>query len=211
MTNNRQPDLNQVVRQLTERFQSREFYVRKSKPRYHTTSNQPLIIQLLRASSPSLARNESSGRAGSKPSANITAIDLAVEIHTVARQRLFALEADFTGSTTDLVRRLASLIPSQYHCGLRHPKRDEQHQVICCQAHQIEADLRSWWIRSRLVTGWDLPPWRPDNTCPLCGHRGTLRIHSVEKIATCTHCAQTWDQATIGLLADHIRTENGER
>ncbi|WP_157432593.1 hypothetical protein [Aeromicrobium sp. Root472D3] len=61
-----------------------------------------------------------------------------------------------------------------------------------------------------MLTGWDSPAWRPNNTCPLCGVKGGLRIRLDHHTGTCMDCRQTWDPSTIGLLADHIRVENHE-
>jgi hypothetical protein len=65
-------------------------------------------------------------------------------------------------------------------------------------------------MQARIVTGWDSPAWSPDNTCPQCGERGTLKVRLAEHIAMCKNdaCRATWDETTIGLLADHIRAES---
>jgi hypothetical protein len=82
----------------------------------------------------------------------------------------------------------------------------------------VERDVRRWWTRARIVTGWDSPAWTPDNTCPSCGERGSLRIRLADHIGMCTGrgdeekrrepCGATWDESTIGVLADHIRAES---
>lgn len=76
----------------------------------------------------------------------------------------------------------------------------------------ITADVRRWWVRARIVTGWDSAPWTPNAACPSCGERGTLRIRLADQIAMCTDdgCRVWWDQDTIGLLADCIRAESGD-
>lgn len=58
------------------------------------------------------------------------------------------------------------------------------------------------------LTGWDSPAWRPDNTCPLCSKHGGLRVRADATGATCVECGEAWDEAAIGLLAEHIRREN---
>lgn len=75
---------------------------------------------------------------------------------------------------------------------------------------QLEKAVRSWWTQARCVTGWDSPAWKPDNTCPLCNERRTLRIKLLDQIGFCTACREHWTPETIGLLADHIRTESGD-
>lgn len=89
---------------------------------------------------------------------------------------------------------------------------DEKKRVTwCCRMHHVEHDVRSWWVDARLTTGWDEQPWKPGNSCPLCGHRGTLRVSRDAKKASCRECRSTWeDDAQIKLLAAHIRAENGD-
>lgn len=75
-------------------------------------------------------------------------------------------------------------------------------------AKEITYAVRGWWIQARVVTGWDSPAWSPDNTCPACEERRTVRIRAAERIASCIHCRAKWDESNISLLADHIRREN---
>lgn len=212
--NRRTPDLFDVVRELCEKTQHRELYMRNRKPRYHTTDNPPLLVQLARSAMPSNTPGDGGGKtAGSRPATNVDAIDTLNQIHTGAAVWLRSLHQPTTGNTIDLVWRLGSIVPTLDHCGRARPTRDENtpgRPVTCCTSHHIAADIRRWWVWARIATGWDLPPWQPANTCPACGVRGSIRIRVLDKIATCTDCRAAWDETTIGLLADHIRTENGE-
>jgi hypothetical protein len=213
MTARRRLDVFDLVHELCEDTQHREFYMRKRKPRYHTTDNPPLLVQLYRSAMPSYTQVDGAGKvATSRPAASVDAIDTAIRIRTDAARWLRGLGADDSGDAVAVVRRLGSLTPSQEHCGRRTPRRDKQGLVICCTAHRIEGDIRRWWTWARTITGWDLPAWQPDNTCPLCGTRGSLRIRLVDRIASCVEdvCRETWDENTLGLLAEHIRGENGE-
>ncbi len=66
------------------------------------------------------------------------------------------------------------------------------------------------------MTGWQSPLYQPHAPCPHCDQRGTLRVNLARQSAFCTTktwspergehlwCA-TWNPATIGVLADHIR------
>lgn len=211
----RRLDVNDLVRELTQPTQHRELYMRKRKARYHVTNNPPLLVQLRRSVMPTNTQTEDNAGtvATSRPAASVAAIDTAKQIRTDAAQWLRDLDADDTGDSIAVVRRLASLAPSQDHCGKRTPRRDITGRVTCCTAHRIEADVRRWWTWARMATGWDTPPWQPHNTCPLCGTHDSLRIRPVEKIASCTAgtCRAVWDEATIGILAEHIRNENGEQ
>lgn len=189
-------ELVDMVRELCEPTQHREPYYTSitGKTLHHSTYAPPLILQLLDAVEPSSSTEGGSGTAriaGSRPAARIDAIDTAVRIETDAARWLRRLDASDDGEALDLVLRL-------------HP--------FALTDSELARDVRRWWTWARIVTGWDLPAWQPDNTCPLCGVRGTLRVRLVEKLATCINdnCRETWDEATIGLLADHIRAENND-
>lgn len=82
-------------------------------------------------------------------------------------------------------------------------------KVWCCTAHHVEADVRSWWRQARIIAGWDSPAWRPFNTCPMCSKRKGLRVNTLTHTAVCIECRTVWEPTTIGLLAEHIRMENG--
>lgn len=86
-----------------------------------------------------------------------------------------------------------------------------KHTTWCCLYHHVEHDVRGWWSDARMTTGWDAPPFKPRNTCPLCGVRGSLRIAADANEARCVECRCTWEgSAQISLLASHIRSENGD-
>lgn len=197
MTGPRRPDLYDLVRDLCEETQNREFYMRKRKPRYHVTINPPLLVQLAAASTPKPSVEAGAMRpASSKPSAALDAIDTLLRIDRDASAWVRRLGHDDPGNVIRCVIQLSALAAGQ----------DSNTRV------RIEYDVRRWWSWARIVTRWDLPPWQPDNTCPLCGVRGTLRVRVVERLAVCMDeaCRGTWDEITIGLLADHIRAENHE-
>lgn len=200
-------ELVDMVRELCEPTQHREPYyvVLTGKTLYHATYAPPLMLQLFDAVEPSSSAEGGSGVAriaASRPAARIDAIDTAfrIQIDSARWLRKLGLD-DVSGDAVDLIRRLAPAAVGD-HCHRPKPPPG------CCVHH----DIRRWWTWARIVTGWDLAAWQPDNTCPLCGVRGTLRVRLVEKLATCINdnCRETWDEATIGLLADHIRSENHE-
>lgn len=210
MNPHRRLDLVDLVRELTQTTQHHELYMRKQRPRHHVTTNPPLLVQLSAASTPKASVESGTSRpAASKPSAAIEAIDTLLRIDHYAAAWLRSLGEDDPGNVIQCVVRLGALA-AQDHCIRSTPRRNEIGWVVCCRYHQIEADVRRWWTWARVVTRWDLPPWQPDNTCPLCGNRGTLRVRIAERLAMCSEdaCRETWDETTIGLLADHIRAEN---
>ena len=183
-------------------------------PRYHRTVEPPLLVQLYQSVEPSSSAEAGTARpASSRPAARLDAIDTANRIDQRVGAWLTHLEVVAAGQDSiGRLRFLASLLPSLDACGKRSPQRDDQGHVTCCEAHVLESDIGRWWKWARVVTGWDTPAWQPDNTCPLCGVRGSLRIRFEDQLATCVNdaCRETWDSFTIGLLAAHIRTENND-
>lgn len=221
MTQQQPPmELADYVRDLTEHHRHAEHYQIHSGGTWyganHVTTVPPLITQLWDNDLPSNAA-ETGPRPGfaSKPAARLDALDTAVRIDLGAHRWVTDLgEQARSVDTVDLVRQLHGLSASAHRCDRRTARRDEEtRKIICCTWHAIEHDVRSWWTQARIVTGWDSPAWEPDATCPQCGERGTLRIRLVEQIGMCTNdgCRVTWDQGTIGLLADHIRAESSSR
>lgn len=78
-------------------------------------------------------------------------------------------------------------------------------QLTSDQTHTILGELVGWVYRARVIAGWQRPPFRPNAPCPACDKKG-LRVRLDTEHATCVECGQTWDPATIGLLAEHVRT-----
>lgn len=202
-------------------------------PRYHRNVFPPLLEQLYASIEQSGSTEAGVARpASSRPTARLDAIDTAnridaqvdvwlnrLDVTSVRIDRSRPAGAPLTEAELKLqesigrLKHLASLGPSLAFCGRPKPVRDpKSRQVTCCACHELEVDITSWWTWARVVTGWDTPAWQPANTCPLCGVRGTLRVRLDEQRATCVNdaCRETWDHFNIGLLADHIRAENGE-
>lgn len=201
MTEHRpRPTIADMVVELTQPHTHREHYTVRAAGawhgRDHVTTVPSLLQQLWDNDTPSAAAEEGP-RPGfkSKPAARLDALDAATRIDLQASRWIRELgEDDHYLDTAATVRQLHSLAASA--------------DVVT--RHAIEHDVRRWWTQARIVTGWDSPPWTPDNTCPACAERGTLKVRLTEKIAMCTHdaCRTTWDDTTIGLLADHIRSES---
>jgi hypothetical protein len=202
MTAPRRLDLAEMVAELTGPHTHVEHYTVRVDGawvgRDHTVRVPSLLQQLWANDTPS-ATVEEGPRPGfaSKPAARLDALDTAVRIDVEAARWLRDLGEDDPTDTVACLRRLHALAVSADPVTQR----------------AIEADVRSWWVRARIVTGWDSPAWIPDNTCPSCGERGTLRVRLSDQIGTCTNdaCRVTWAAPeTIGLLADHIRGESLE-
>lgn len=209
-TENAAPDAPQARRSKARSKKARKKGTRKAhQARHHRIAVPSLLVQLDASLTASSEGAGASRPAESRPTANLDAIDTAGLIETEAGKWLRYLGADDPLEVTARVRRLASLLPGLERCHRRHPLREEG-MVLCCRAHQIEVVIGQWWVQARVITGWDMPAWDPNNTCPLCGVRGRLRVRFLEQLAFCLHCRESWDDTTIGLLADHIRTENHE-
>lgn len=193
-------ELADYVRELTEHHSHAEHYtIRRGQTWYganHVTKVPPLIAQLWAGDVPSAAA-EDGPRPGfsSKPAARLDALDAAARIDIEAHRWVTDLGEPPRGTDTiDLVRQLHGLTASAHEVTKR----------------AIAHDVRRWWTQARIVTGWDSPAWSPDNTCPQCGERGTLKVRLGDQIGMCSNdaCRVTWDSGTIGLLADHIRAES---
>jgi hypothetical protein len=192
-------DLADYVTELTQRHHHRENYqIRESgtwKTRHWSTKVPSLLDQLWANDTPSQSAEEGP-RPGfaSKPAARLDALDAAVRIDLDASRWVRDLGEDDPSSTVACIQLLHSLAVSA--------------DPVTRKA--IEHDVRRWWIRARIVTGWDSPAWTPDNTCPQCGVRGTLKIKLADRVGMCTNdaCRVLWDETSIGLLADHIRSES---
>lgn len=197
MTTPPRPDLADIIRELTTRHTHREHYtIKRGRTWYgedHVTTVAPLLEQLWAADTPS-ASAEDGPRAGyqSRPAARLEALDVAARIDLDASRWVRDLGEDDPADTIACLRLLHSLLPSAHEVTRR----------------AVEHDVRRWWTQARIVTGWDSPAWKPDNTCPMCGERGTLRVNLAAQGGFCVECRETWDESNIGLLADHIRSES---
>lgn len=204
-------DLHDFVDELTRTHQHREHYTTRTNGttygHNHPTRVPPLLIQLAGASPSGAVDERDNSGYESRPTIRVDALDTLARIHDEAAcwvrwcghdapgDKLdHATGASLSGSgTIACVRLLGGLAPS-LDPGVRG---------------QLLADVRRWWTWARIVSGWDSASWRPDNTCPMCGERRTLRINLADEVAFCVkdQCRETWDASNIGLLADHIRAE----
>lgn len=205
-------DMHTIVRQLTEYHTHREPFTGVTDKGtawndVHVTQVPPLIHQLTNADPASGAGG--SGKPASKPPTSLDAIDTYTHIDLAAARWVRDLGEDDPADTIACVRKLYSLAASAHFCG--HNKATlEDRKVVCCTVHDVERDIRHWWTQARIVSGWDVAAWAPNNTCPVCEKRRTLRIRPDDQTAMCTGCRETWDTGSIGILAEHVRLENGE-
>ena len=162
----------------------------------HIVMAPPLLEQLAASDIPSRAAGgDTVPGYESKPAARLDAIDALRDVTGGSAGWVTSLGQKPRNNPIGLVLQLHGLLP----------------QADPTQRAAIEADIRHWWTLARIVTGWDSPPWTPDNTCPACGALRSLRIRLADRLGLCTECRVSWNAGTIGLLADHIRAESAER
>lgn len=222
-------DIHTIAHQLTHWHQHREAYhyegAMSSWDAHHTTNVPPLLQQLETAQKRAAEMDYNGGSPTSKPAANIEAIDTLSHIDNEASSWIRKLGHDDPGTTIACVSLLHGLAASARFCGAskavvepvkrrvkiegRWETRTKK-EAVCCDAHRIERDMRRWWTQARICSGWDSLPWKPNNTCPHCEERRSLRIRPDDKTALCVNCRETWDSTNIGILAEHVRLENGE-
>lgn len=199
------PDPHQMIRELTAPHSLAEAHEHDANgtrwtSRHHVTA--PALLDQLSGATPLEAGGAAAGGYKSKPAANTEAIDTLIRIDLQAARWVKDLGHDDEGDTKAVVRLAGSLLPQTTRC--THPAQDRR--AGCCLHH----DIARWWHQARVVSGWDQPPFKPDNTCPLCGKRGGLRVHRTDLTAHCTECHETWDSETVLLLGEHIKAENGD-
>jgi hypothetical protein len=218
MTQQPQLDIHDYANDLTRTHTHRERYqVRQGLEvwtRDHITSVPALVLQLLEAQPASQGSDSGAPSYSSRPAARIEALDTIMLIDDAATRWLARLGADDPNERLDPRTGLpvasqrattgaATIAVINKLHGL-HASQDVKTQ------RAIEADMRSWWHQARIVSGWDSAAWRPDNTCPVCEQRRSLRINLTSKTGLCVDCRSLWTEDEIGLLADWIRLENAE-
>lgn len=222
------PEPIDMLADLTRTHQHGEpFTIHKGKTsitKNHITHVPALVLQLLNAQ-PAGSGEMSGATATSRPAAHIESLDTLMLIDDEAARWVRKLGEDDPGDKIDhttglpisgsgtirCLRKLAGLWPNIAHCTRTHGAKpsEKNHHTWCCTRHQLDNDIRRWWRQARIISGWDTAAYRPWATCPICEHRGGLRINLQLQSAFCVECRETWDPTTIGILAQHIRTENG--
>lgn len=186
------PDLHDMIRELTLHHTQAHIYDHETNgTSIHTTHAPSLIDQLANTQR---TTQDNAGFAGFQPAAPLwlEPLDTLTLIDNQASRWVRNLGDDDPPTAKECVLRLHGLWAKQPH--------DIQ--------KRIEGDVRSWWAQARVITGWDSVAWKPDNTCPMCSQRRTLRVKLGDELAFCVECRETWEPGNIGLLAEHIRAEN---
>ena len=157
----------------------------------------PSLLDQLQAAYVSSSSDQTGSGFASKPAARIDAIDVLMRIDTEAGNWVDQLGHLITNDPRDNLRWLND----------RAAKLTDLEQL-----HWLACDVRGWATWAKVVTGWETPAFRPNNTCPLCAQRGGLRVRvgDGEAHGMCVHCGEHWTAETVALLAEHIRYENRE-
>ena len=199
------PLLAEAVDELTKPHTHREQISRYENGGWiherHHTHVPPLLQQLRAAVEPSSSAQSGKSTFSSRPSARIDAIDTLRHIERQVDDWLVRrCGAERRHTLEDDLRALI---------GLASTLTDEEQW-------DLTRDARRWAYSARITTGWEVRAFEPANTCPICSERGGLRVRvgdgvtSSEATALCTRCRAVWEPENIGLLAEHIRYENGE-
>lgn len=149
----------------------------------------------------------------SRPAASLEALDTLVMIDLEAARWVRDLGEDDPATTIGCVKLLGGLVASANRCEGRRPHEHDGRchgtaRGWCCTWHNVAHDVNRWWAMARISTGWDAPAWRPDNTCPNCGVRRSLRIRLAERVGFCVECRETWGPESYQALAAHVRQES---
>jgi hypothetical protein len=190
-------DIHDHIRELTTQHSHREPYYLDGETRqlHHWTKVPALVVQLEGARDILGSEGEQGGRGAptSKPATRLEAIDMLALIRRESNAWLLDLGLTATPpDTTNRLHRLHGLYPST---------EGEQRG-------RLERDVKSWWHQARIVTGWDMPAFKPRGaTCPVCEKTGTLRVKVDGALCVEATCRTIWDATEVGLLAEHIRVE----
>lgn len=185
--------------------------------RTHRVTEVSLLQQLSTAVATSGAE-AGAGAFGSRPAARL---DVVATLDTIRRgdprlpvAGVYSWLTGMNESPTDFpmiadaLRKIRSMSPRLRKCRRAKGHYDDETETHCCAFHHLERDASIWWTQARVATGWDSPAFKPNNTCPTCGERGSLRLRLEPTTGVCVDCRTTWTPETIGLLVRHIRHEN---
>lgn len=156
----------------------------------HRSIHDPLLQQLAEAMEPSGGTGADGHRVpASSPPARIDAIDRLRDINQMVGMWCYAGQTRMARDLKVSMRKLVGI-----------PWRNRE-------TIALDADVRLWLAWCRVLTGWDSPAWAPNEKCPACGMRGTLRIRLNLSTACCVdpNCRAAWDAQTIGYLAEAVR------
>lgn len=181
-------ELADFIAALVDPYATAETYAIGATTRVHRVRHDPLVDQLAAAAEPSGSGYDGHSVPSSRPSARLDAIDRLLAIEAGAAALLWRARQPLSDDVKTNLRRLVGV-----------PWSDTE-------LAEVLKTARRWLAWARTVTGWDAPPFRPHVRCPACDWRDSLRIRLAEQSACCVECGAAWDSATVGVLAEYIRT-----
>lgn len=180
-------------RQNVERIQDYNPENRNTKVRRVWVAILPsLLDQLARAVVPGESYSEQEGSRGafeSRPAARLDAVDRLIAIEAGAAMWCTRARLTLRDSPAGNIRSMVGAAPTI--------GSDNQQWLL--------GDLRAWRTWAATVTGWERPADAPRASCPHCAKINMLRVRLARKSGCCLACGAWWDDATIGILAEHIR------
>lgn len=170
---------------------------RNQKFRDHVEPFPSLLDQLAAAAFPGTSE-PGAGEHASRPPADLEAVACHSAISIGAAKWAWRLKVEIRATAASTIRSLVAAT------------------MTSDQRAALLKELRAWNNWALTVTGWRNPPWAPTAPCPLlrvndqgeeepCNTKGSLRVRLDTKTAVCLNCKGTWDETTIGLLAEHVR------
>jgi hypothetical protein len=164
----------------------------------HFTQVASLLDQLQACLEPGGTADAGCRVPGSQPAARLEAIDALLLIDTESSQWVGLLAVKDRGTVAGNLHALVGAAP----------ELDDRNLT------DLAKNAGRWESIAAVITGWEVPSWRPYSTCPLCATRGSLRVRIGEGVhtahGTCVSCWEHWTPETIGVLVEHIRWENGD-
>jgi hypothetical protein len=144
------------------------------------TTHPPLLAQLYNSGARTLVAAESGGRRtvpGSRPPADLSAVDLVREIHAGAIAWSWCLGGHHRNAVTALrwLPDAAAALPGT--------------DTRLDGAEGLYGAVSRWHRQARVVCGWTEPAQRyPLAACPDCGTQGSIRGRPRSEVAWCVEC-----------------------
>lgn len=179
-------------RQHVERIHDRDTEHRNKRlTRVWITTMPSLLDQLAEAVIPgeSYVEEESTRQGfGPRPPARLDAVDRLLAIEAGAARWCVSLRMVLRDTAAENIRGLVGAAGTM--------DSDTRTTLL--------SELKAWRSWAATVTGWERPPDAPRAPCPNCDAHGSLRVRLDRKTGCCMQCGAGWDDATIGLLAEHV-------
>lgn len=189
----------EAVDQLTQPRSHGEPYTRLVRGTWITErweTHSPSLLDQLAHALPGGSTDSGHSIPDSRPQAHLDALDTLLEIDTECAQLLDLHKVPQRATVAANVRALIGLT------------------LNAAELSDVAGMAWGWRTRAAVITGWEMPAKQLDNTCPLCAHRGGLRVRVDVGTGTgtgfCVACRETWDEDSLWRLAWHVRQENDE-